>query len=156
VEGWCVVKAGCRGYCLSQKEHRARGVAAPRKESIAPSSDLCKTDSVTEVEYGTVSRQIDTPEPRVSSRLCMGAKPTTRLESFAGCCDRVSRGGMTECVVRFPRECCLGVRAEVARMTQPRTGNVGRRPRAVFSQIQADAGDKTCHPYPTRTAGVGV
>lgn len=57
-------RAGCRGYCLSQKEHRARGVAAPRKQSIALSCDLCKTDFVTEVEYGAISRQIDMLSPR--------------------------------------------------------------------------------------------
>lgn len=97
-------------------------LAAPRKNSVALLAAICKTDSVTEVEHGAHSRQIGIAFP-LSDLACCWANH--RLESSASASKRVSRSQSAEYVARFLRDCCIGVLAIFASMTQPRTGNVG-------------------------------
>ena len=67
----------------------------------------------TNFENGPNSRQIDSLEPLAGLSRRALASQFRIAESLRCVRERVARGGMTEYVVRFPRDCCLGVLAEV-------------------------------------------
>lgn len=86
-------------------------------------------------------------------RLGMGAKPTTRLESSAGCCDRVSRGRRPSTWLGSPVIAALGCLRTIASMTQPRAGNVGNAHGMRETKVQTGRARETAPSVPYQYCG---